>query len=117
MENKPVLIEPGLRSYLSGALRECRRFKDDNISIIFNITLALSFFLFVALILIYRYKGGKTRSEIQKENREKQEYIVTKLQELAYAKKEQNNYNKSLITDLPTWNDNPELNILQRKNV
>ena len=39
MDTNPTLIEPGVRYFIGGTLKECRRFKDRNISIIFNISM------------------------------------------------------------------------------
>jgi hypothetical protein len=95
----PSLIEPGVRYFLNGTLKECRKFKDNYINIIFNISMV---FLLIALIggfLLYRYKGKPTPSELEAKNRRKQEYILSKLQQLAIEKKHQQN--TSMITGLP----------------
>jgi len=42
--------------------------------------------------------------------RKKQEYIVSKLQQIAVIKKQTS---ERLITDLPNWTDHPELGILR----
>jgi hypothetical protein len=51
---------------------------------------------------MYRYKGKPTPAEIELKNRKKQEYIVSKLQQLAIEKKK-NTVNTSMITGLPEW--------------
>jgi len=99
---KPTLIEPGVRYFLNGTLKECRRFKDNHISIIFNISMILLLFCLVGGFLLYRYKGKPTLAELDLKNRQKQEYIVSKLQQLAYHKKK-NAINTTMITGLPEW--------------
>jgi len=100
--NKPTLIEPGVRYFLNGMLKECRKFKDNYISVIFNISMILLLVAMIGGFLIYRYKGKPTPAEIELKNRQKQEYIVSKLQQLAYEKKK-NAVNTSLITGLPEF--------------
>ena len=114
MDVSPCLTEPGVKYFLSATLKECRKFKDRNISIIFNIGMVLLFIIVVGGVLIYRYKGNLTHHEIAEKNRVKQEYIVSKLQQLALHKQKQKQ-NQNLITNLPNWDNHPEAAMLQRK--
>ena len=52
------------------------------------------------MFLTYKYRGRPSHAEIAKKNQEKQEYIISKLQQLALVKHKQND---NLITDLPLW--------------
>lgn len=97
---KPSLIEPGVRYFLNGTLKECRKFKDNYISVIFNISMIILFIVVLGGWLLYRYKGKPTQAEMELKNRKKQEYIISKLQQLAFDKKK-NNPNTSMITGLP----------------
>lgn len=99
---KPTLIEPGVRYFLNGTLKECRKFKDNYISIIFNISMIILLIVVIGGFLMYRYKGKPTQAEIELKERKKQEYIVSKLQQLAYEKKK-NTPNTTMITGLPTF--------------
>ena len=99
---KPTLIEPGVRYFLNGTLKECRKFKDNYISVIFNISMILLLFALVGGFLMYRYKGKPTPAELDLKNRKKQEYIVSKLQQLVIEKKK-NSVNTTMITGLPEW--------------
>jgi hypothetical protein len=110
MEYRPNLTEPGVKYFLSQTLRECRKFKDRYQSIILNITLFVFLIVVIGTILYFKYKGRLKPSEIKRKNREKQEYILSKLQQLATVKHKQN-----LITDLPVWSNHPEVEILNRK--
>jgi hypothetical protein len=60
--------------------------------------------ILVATVLVYKYKGRLTPSELALKNRKKQEYIVSKLQQISIHKKLKN-YNENLITDLPVWDN------------
>lgn len=109
---RPNLTEPGVKYFLSQTLKECRKFKDKYQTIIFNVGLFLFLVFTIGSILYFKYKGRLTPEEIKRKNREKKEYIFSKLQQLAYIKQKQN---ETLITDLPVWN-NPEVEILNANN-
>lgn len=96
--HKPILIEPGVKSFLSSTLKDCRILKESYHTIIFNVSMFGLFILVVGGFLFYHYKGKLTPSEIEIKNRKKQEYIISKLQKMAYLRK-----NQGLITQLPQW--------------
>lgn len=105
-----TLVEPGVKYFISCSLRQCREFKDKYINVLFNIGMFLLFIVILSGILIYKYKGKMTPIEREIINRKKQEYIVSKLQQIALIKKQTS---ERLITDLPNWTDHPELGILR----
>jgi hypothetical protein len=45
-------------------------------------------------------------------NRKKQEYIMSKLQQMSYQRKKRS---QDMITDLPTFDNHPEVAMLGRK--
>jgi hypothetical protein len=98
----PRLIEPGVRYFLSGTLKECRKFKDNNASIFFNIYMSGIFVIVIGGFLLYKYKGKLTPMEIEAKMRNKKEYIISKLNQMAYLRKTQGNAN-GMITSLPQW--------------
>jgi hypothetical protein len=98
----PRLIEPGVRYFLSGTLKECRKFKDNNASIFFNLYMAGLLALVIGGFLYYRYKGKLTPAEVEVKNTKKKEYIISKLHQMAYLRKTQGNP-KGMITALPQW--------------
>jgi hypothetical protein len=108
MDNIPTLIEPGTKHFIRGTLKQCHRFKEKYINTMFNISAFLVLSATIAVILWWRYKGKLTQHEIAEKNRQKQEYLVSKLQQLSAIRK-QNNRNKNMITDLPTFDKQPEL--------
>jgi hypothetical protein len=112
MDTNPILIEPGVRYFIGGTLKECRRFKDRNISIIFNISMLSLFVGMICFVLYYRYKGKPTPREMAIKSRKKQEYIMSKLQQMS---SQRNKRSQDMITDLPTFGNHPEANILGRK--
>jgi hypothetical protein len=99
---RPKLIEPGVKYFLTQTLRECRKFKDTYITIIFNFSMLLILVIVIGGFLYYKYKGKLKPHEIKEKNRKKQEYLISKLQNLALIKQKENS---NLITDLPVWNN------------
>ena len=112
MDNYPCLTEPGVKYFIACTLKECRSFKNRNINILFNLGMIILFLIVIGGFLFYKYKGKLSVEEIAYKNRIKQEYIVSKLQQLAIRKQKQN---ETLITNLPNWDNHPEAAILQRK--
>ena len=60
----------------------------------------------VFLILLYKYKGKLSSYEKEQKSKEKQVYIMSKIQQLSSLKSKTSG---SMITDLPNWNDHPEM--------
>jgi hypothetical protein len=67
---------------------------------VFNIGLFIAFLLVLGLILFYKYKGKLSPVEIEKKNKEKQQYILSKIQNFQRAKRIAH---QELITGLPNW--------------
>jgi hypothetical protein len=102
INSSPSLIEPGVRYFLSGTLKECRKFKDFHASIFFNIYMACILIIIIGGFLLFRYKGKLTPAELEIKNRKKQEYIMSKLSQIAYLRKNQG-LPEGMITGLPQW--------------
>jgi hypothetical protein len=103
--NDPILIEPGVKYFIGGTLKECASFKKTYVNVIFNVVMTILFLTIISVFLIYKYKGKLTLNEQKIKNNQKQEYILSKLQQLNFYKKQQEKQetNKSMITDLPHW--------------
>ena len=110
--NVPSLTEPGIKYWMNQSLKECRKFKEKNINMFFNIGLTCLLVLGIATFLYYNYKGNITPAETERKNKEKHEYIISKLHKLSVFKKQKST---TMLTDLPTWNDHPELAVLNKK--
>ena len=97
---KPSLTEPGVTYFLSQTLKQCHIIKNNFYNTIFNIGLLIGFLLVLGLILLYKYKGRLTDNEKEKKNKEKQQYILSKIKNLQEAKRRAH---QELITGLPNW--------------
>jgi len=98
--SKPTLIEPGMKYFLNQSLKQCHIIRDNFHNMIFNIGLFIGFLIILGLILLYKYKGRLTSVEIEKKNKEKQQYILSKIKNFQEAKKRAH---QELITGLPAW--------------
>jgi hypothetical protein len=97
---KPSLTEPGVKYFLHQTLKQCHIVRDKFHNMIFNTGLLIGFFIVLALILFYKYKGKLTPVEIERKNIEKQQYILSKIQKFQLAKQAAQ---EELITGLPNW--------------
>jgi hypothetical protein len=79
---------------------------------VFNIGLFIAFLLVLAFILLYKYKGKMTPVEIAEKNKEKQQYILSKIKNFQQAKRIAH---QELITGLPNWES--EYDIIHSKQM
>ena len=115
-KNKPELIEPGVKYFFKGILKECHNYKQKNYNLVYNIFLFILFFSILGIILFCRYKGNKTSEEIYKKNIQDKQYIMSKLVYYNRANLEnQQRIKNNMITNLPDLNNHPEASLLHRK--
>jgi hypothetical protein len=109
---KPLLIEPGVKYFLHQTLKQCHIARDNFNNLVFNIGLFIGFLIILGLILLYKYKGRLTPVELEKKNKEKQQYILSKIKNFQQAKRIAH---QELITGLPAWES--EYDIIHSKQV
>ena len=97
---RPVLIEPGVRSFLGETLKQCHKFKEEYYNTLFNIGLFIAFLIILAILLVYKYKGKLTEEEKYQKDLEKQQYVLEKIK--AYQQNKLKAH-QQLITGLPQW--------------
>tara|TARA_B110000285_G_scaffold202370_1_gene237639 strand:+ start:547 stop:891 length:345 start_codon:yes stop_codon:yes gene_type:complete len=97
---KPALIEPGVRFFLHQSLKQCNILREEYYNLVFNIMVFIGLLLFFGLILVYKYKGRLSTSEMQQKNKEKQQYLLSKIQNFQENKRKSH---QELITGLPNW--------------
>jgi hypothetical protein len=100
--SKPVLTEPGVKYFLNQTLKQCHIVKDKFYNSVFNIGLLFAFLIVLGLILLYKYKGRLTPAEIEQKNKEKQQYILSKIKTFQETKRRAH---QELITGLPNWDN------------
>lgn len=108
---KPTLTEPGVKYFLNQTLKQCHIIKNNFHNTVFNIGLLMAFFIVLGLILLYKYKGKLTPVEVERKNKEKQQYVLSKIQIFQEAKRKAH---QELITGLPQWES--EYDIIHKKN-
>ena len=75
----PTLVEPTIHSILQYELQNSRQNKFNRDSMRFNVFCTLFLFSFVGLFLWVHYKGKQDIQTRQKREREKREFIFSKL--------------------------------------
>jgi len=111
MDNlKPILTEPGVKYFLSQTLKQCHVIKNDFHNLVFNVGLFVLFMFILGMLLLYKYKGRLTPAEIESKNRDKQQYILSKIKTFQETKKRAH---QELITGLPSWDS--EFDAIHRK--
>jgi hypothetical protein len=109
---RPRLIEPGMKYFLNASLQQCHSFRVKYYNFLYNLGLFCSFIIIVGTVLYYKYKAKNNRLLQEEKKRQEKEYILNKLRFM-------NEYNSKkhseLMTDLPTWQNNPEVQFYNRK--
>lgn len=107
---KPALTEPGVKYFLNHSLKQCNIIRSNFHNTVFNVGLFIAFLIVLGLILLYKYKGRLTPVEIERKNKEKQQYILSKIQNFQEAKRKAH---QELITGLPNWDN--EYDMIHKK--
>ena len=109
----PQLIEPGTKYFLNETLKQCHTYKTNYHNILINISLFVGFLIVLGSILFYKYKGRLTHIEKENKDKEKQQYILSKIKIFQEAKK---TAHQELISGLPGW-DNEYDNINNNNSI
>ena len=114
--DRPKLIEPGVKYFFKGILKECHNYKQTNYNLFYNIFLFIVFFSILGIILFNRYKGNKTKEEIYQKNLKDKQYIMSKLVYYNRSNLEnQQRIQNNMITNLPDFSNHPEASLLHKK--
>ena len=106
--NKPILIEPGTKYFLSETLKNCNKTRSYYNNILLNFSLLIFFLVIISLYLGYKYEIKKTKSKQNKSKKriEIENYILGKLGNVFY---EHQKKNEEMITNLPKFESDYEL--------
>ena len=110
---KPNLIEPGVKYFLNETLKQTHQFKMKHHNLFINAGLFALFLFILGTILLVKYKGRLTTEEKESKEREKQQYILSKIKKLQEAK---SMAHQQLITGLPNWENEYEELYYKGKN-
>lgn len=106
--NKPILIEPGTKYFLSETLKNCNKSRTYYNNILLNVSLLSFFIIIISLYLGYKYKIKKNKSTEDKTEKQMliENYILGKLGNVFY---EHQKKNEVMITNLPKFESDYEL--------
>lgn len=79
--NKPNLIEPGVKYFISETLKNCNRHKYEHYNKLFNLVLFILFFGILAVVIYFSYRNKKDEENKEIKNQKKQEYILNMVQQ------------------------------------
>jgi len=104
--SKPLLVEPGIKYFLHETLKKCKDYKEQYNNYLYNAGLFIFFMLILGAILLYKYRGKLSTEDMQQKDREKRQYILSKIKNFQDAKRIAH---QELITSLPNWDNEYEL--------
>ena len=106
--NKPILIEPGTKYFLSETLKNCNKSRTYYSNILLNVSLLSFFIIIISLYLGYKYNIKKNKSTEDKTEKQMQieDYILRKLGNVFYQHQKKN---EEMITNLPKFESDYEL--------
>ena len=104
--SKPLLVEPGVKYFLHETLKQCKVYKEKYNNYLYNAGLLIFFIFILGAILLYKYKGKLSEEEVEQKEREKKQYILSKIKNFQDAKRIAH---QELITSLPNWDNEYEL--------
>jgi septal ring-binding cell division protein DamX len=84
---KPKLTEPGVKYFLHQTLKQCHIARDNFHNMVYNVGLLIAFLIILGIILLYKYKGKLSPVEVAQKNKEKQQYILSKIKNFQQSKR------------------------------
>ena len=110
----PSLIEPGVKYFFGGVLKECNRLREEYHNAVFNACMLGVFVLILGALLYYK-RSSKPTPEQQLEIKKKQkEYILSKLRMVNAVNHAASRGN--FITGLPKW-EVPEVELIKQRKI
>ncbi len=103
MSAPPSLIEPGVKYFFGGVLKQCNRIREEYHNTVFNLCM-FGFFVLILGTLLYYKRSSKPTPEQQAAIRRKQrEYIISASR-------------GNFITGLPKW-EVPEVELIKQRKL
>ena len=110
----PSLIEPGVKYFFGGVLKECNRLREEYRNAVFNACMLGLFALILGALLYYKRRSKPTPDEQVVIRRKQQEYILSKLRMVNAANHAASRGN--FITGLPKW-EVPEVELIKGRKI
>ena len=110
----PSLIEPGVKYFFGGVLKECNRLREEYHNTVFNACMLGLFALVLGALLYYKRRSKPTPEEQVVIRRKQQEYILSKLRMVNAANHAASRGN--FITGLPKW-EVPEVELIKGRKI
>lgn len=110
----PSLIEPGVKYFLGGVLKECNRLREEYHNTVFNACMLGLFALILGALLYYKRRSKPTPAQQVVIRRKQQEYILSKLRMVNAANHAASRGN--FITGLPKW-EVPEVELIKNRKI
>jgi hypothetical protein len=112
--SSPALIEPGVKYFFGGVLKECNRLREAYHNTVFNACMLGGFVLILGALLYYKRASKPTPEEQAAIRRKQQEYILSKLRMVNAANHAASRGN--FITGLPKW-EVPEVELIKNRKI
>jgi hypothetical protein len=110
----PALIEPGVKYFFGGVLKECNRLREEYHNAVFNACMLGLFALIAGALLYYKRRSKPTPEEQVVIKRKQREYILSKLRMVNAANHAASRGN--FITGLPKW-EVPEVELIKNRKI
>lgn len=106
------LIEPGVHYFYKKTLQGCHHVKEKYYNGLYNLGLLVIFIFVIAIILYFKRKNKPSLEDLEKKKRVQYEYIISKLRNYQDIRARQQ---PSLNADQPIWENNPDVQVYNRK--
>lgn len=110
----PSLIEPGVKYFFGGVLKQCNRLREEYHNTVFNLCMFGFFMLMLGVLLYYKRASKPTPEQQTVIRRNQQEYILSKLRLVNAANHAASRGN--FITGLPKW-EVPEVELIKQRKI
>jgi hypothetical protein len=101
MSSSPTLIEPGVKYFFNQTLKQCNVKRNNLYNTLCNLGLFAVFLGIFLSILYYKKKTKKNEVELEEEERQNQQIILSKIKNYNDVKLRES---QELITNLPLMN-------------
>ena len=110
----PCLIEPGVKYFFGGVLKECNRLREEYHNTVFNLCMFGLFASILGALLYYKRRSKLTPEEQAVIRRKNKEYILSKLRMVNATNHAASRGN--FITGLPKW-EVPEVELIKDRKI